>query len=168
MYQDICNCICQNTKKWRYTVNYVKTTAQLLFKSRFPKVGPTCRRQVVNPRHQTPQGQSCSCKAWNSPTEYPSWVARCDIQGSDDTMLNPIFWQKVQGQKHPGKWDVTRNFACLLLVSRTSQENVLIVIAILTCKWIRMRGWYNFIFIKALPQKYVLSPLLGFGVHWMR
>ena len=59
MYQDICNCICQNTKKkWRHTVHYVKPTAQLLFKSRFPNGGPTCRRQVVNPRHQMPQGQS--------------------------------------------------------------------------------------------------------------
>ena len=35
--------------------------------------------------------------------------------------------------------NVTRNFACLLLVSRTSQENVSLVIQILTCKWIRMR-----------------------------
>ena len=34
-------------KKWRYTIHYVKPTAQLLFKSRFPKGGPTCRRQVV-------------------------------------------------------------------------------------------------------------------------
>ena len=32
------------------------------------------------------------------PAEYPSWVARCDIKGSDGTMLNPIFWKKVQGQ----------------------------------------------------------------------
>ena len=58
MYQDIYNCICQNTKKWRYTIHYVKPTVQLLFKSRFSKGGPTCRRQVVNPRHhgsyQTP------------------------------------------------------------------------------------------------------------------
>ena len=46
--------------------------------------------------------RAISCKAWNSPAEYPSWVARCDIKGSDGTMLNPIFWKKVQGQKHPG------------------------------------------------------------------
>ena len=46
------------TQKIRYTIHYVKTTAQLLFKIRFPKGGTTCRRQVVNPRHQTPQGQS--------------------------------------------------------------------------------------------------------------
>ena len=58
MYQEIYNCICQNTKKWRNTIHHVTPTAQLLFKSRFPKGGPTCRKQVFNPRHQTPQGQS--------------------------------------------------------------------------------------------------------------
>ena len=46
------------TQKIRYIIHYVKPTAQLLFKIRFPKGGPTCRRQVVNPWHQTPQGQS--------------------------------------------------------------------------------------------------------------
>ena len=35
-------------------------TAQLLLKSWFPKSGPTYRRQVVDPRHQTPQGQKHS------------------------------------------------------------------------------------------------------------
>ena len=71
----------------------------------FPKGGPTCRKQVVTPRHQTPQG-TISCKAWNSPAEYPSWVARCDIKGSDGTMLNPILWKKVPGQKHSGSWEI--------------------------------------------------------------
>ena len=46
------------TQKIRFIIHYVKPTAQLLFKIRFPKGGPTCRRQVANPRHQTPQGQS--------------------------------------------------------------------------------------------------------------
>ena len=46
------------TQKKRFIIHYVKPTAQLLFKIRFSKSGPTCRRQVVNPRHQTPQGQS--------------------------------------------------------------------------------------------------------------
>ena len=41
-----------------FIIYYVKPTAQLLFKIRFPKGGPTCRRQEVNTRHQTPQGQS--------------------------------------------------------------------------------------------------------------
>ena len=58
MYQDIYDCICRNTKKWRYTIQYVKPTAQLVFNNRFPKGGQTGRRQVVNPRHQTSQGQS--------------------------------------------------------------------------------------------------------------
>ena len=37
MSQDKYNCIYQNTKKWRYTVHYVKPTAQLLFKIDFQK-----------------------------------------------------------------------------------------------------------------------------------
>ena len=45
-------------QKIRFFIHYIKPTAQLLFKIRFPKGGPTCRMQVVNPRHQTPQGQS--------------------------------------------------------------------------------------------------------------
>ena len=36
MYQCIYNCIYQNTKKWRYTIHYVKPTAQLLFKMGCP------------------------------------------------------------------------------------------------------------------------------------
>ena len=39
--------------------------------------------------------RTVSYKAWNSSPEYPSWVAKCDIKGSDGTMLNPIFWKKV-------------------------------------------------------------------------
>ena len=50
-----------------------------------------------------------SCKAWNSPAEYPNWVARCDIEGSDGTMLNLIFWKKVQGHKHPGRWGIVEH-----------------------------------------------------------
>ena len=53
--------------------------------------------------------RTISCKAWNSPAEYLSWVARCDIKGSDGTMLNPIFWKKVRGQKHPGRWGIVEH-----------------------------------------------------------
>ena len=45
-------------KNKTYTTHYVTHAAQLLFKNRFPKGGPTYRGQVVNPRHQKPQGQS--------------------------------------------------------------------------------------------------------------
>ena len=72
MYQDIYNCLCQNTKN-RYIIHY----AQLLFKIRFPKGGPTCRRQMVNPRHQTPQGQSV---AKPKTTLQNIQIARCDIK----------------------------------------------------------------------------------------
>ena len=37
MYQDIYNCICQNTKKIKYIIHYVKPTAQLLFKFDFQR-----------------------------------------------------------------------------------------------------------------------------------
>ena len=92
-------------KKIRFVIHYVKSTAHLLFKIRFPKGGPTCRRQVVNPRHQTPQGQSVA-RPKKSPAEYPGWVARCDIKGSVSTVLNPIFSKKVQGQNCPGRWEI--------------------------------------------------------------
>ena len=91
-------------KKIRYIIHHVKPTAQLLFKIRFPKGGLTCRGQVVNPRHQTPQGQSVA-----KPAEYPSWVARCDIKGFVSAVLNPIFSKKVQGQKHPGRWGIVEH-----------------------------------------------------------
>ena len=30
-------------------------------------------------------------------------------KGSDGTMLNAIFWKKVQGQKHPGRWGIVEH-----------------------------------------------------------
>ena len=57
--------------------------------------------------------------------------------------------------------NVTRNFACLLLVSRTSQENVLLVIQILTCKWIGMRVFLSLYCHQNYATKYVMSPLHG-------
>ena len=59
--------------------------------------------QVVNPRHQTPQGQSVT------KPETPSWIARCDINGSVSTVLNPIFSKKVRGQKHLGKCGIVEH-----------------------------------------------------------
>ena len=53
--------------------------------------------------------RTISCKAWNSPAEYPSWVARCDINGSVSSVLNPIFSKNVQGQKHPGRWGIAEH-----------------------------------------------------------
>ena len=48
MYQDIYNCICQNTKKWRYTIHYVKPIAQLLFKNRGKWLIQDTKRRMDN------------------------------------------------------------------------------------------------------------------------
>ena len=51
------------------------------FKNIFPKSGPTHRRLVVNPRHQTPQGQSVT-KPGTS-LKFPSWEYKFDMKESD-------------------------------------------------------------------------------------
>ena len=53
--------------------------------------------------------RTISCKALNSPAEYPSWKARCVKKGTDGTMLNPIFRKKVQGQKHPWRLGIVEH-----------------------------------------------------------
>ena len=41
-----------------------------------------------------------SCKAWNSPVEYPIRECKHDIKEPKGNMLNPIFKENFQGQKH--------------------------------------------------------------------
>ena len=41
----------------RLVLHYVKLTNPISFQTRFAKRGPKYKRQVVNPRHQIPQGQ---------------------------------------------------------------------------------------------------------------
>ena len=71
------------------------------FKLDLQKSGPTYWGQVVNPRHQTPQGQSVA-KDWTSPVEYPSRECKHDTKESKGNVFNPIFKENVQGWKHPG------------------------------------------------------------------
>ena len=52
-------------KKIGFSIHYVKSTAQLLFKIRFPKGGPTCRSQVVNQRHNTVK-HVCNDRLYNN------------------------------------------------------------------------------------------------------
>ena len=59
--------------------------------------------------HDTKRRKDNQLQSLNPPAEYPSWAARCDIKGSDGTMLNPIIWKKAQGQKHPGKWGIVEH-----------------------------------------------------------
>ena len=58
--------------------------------------------------------------------------------------------------------NVTRNFACLLLVSRTSQENVLLVIQILACKWIRMR-----VFLSLYCRQSSATKICYVSIAWL-
>ena len=53
---------------------------------------------MVNPRHQTTQGQSESLEL---PVEYPSTESKHDIKESEGNIFNPIFKGNVQGRKHP-------------------------------------------------------------------
>ena len=71
------------------------------FQLDFQNSGPTYRRQVVNPHHQTQQ-RKISCKAQNSPVKYPSRERKDDIKASEGNMFNPILMENVQGQEHPG------------------------------------------------------------------
>ena len=108
MYQDIYNCICQNTQKIRYIIHYIKLTAQLLFKNSISK--RWTNMQEASGKSTTPNAaRTIRWKALNSPAEYPSWVTRCGIKGSVSTMLNPIFWKKVQGHKHLGRWGIVKH-----------------------------------------------------------
>ena len=47
-----------NHNNEKVVLHYIKHTNSLSFQIKFPQNGPTYRRQVVNPRHQTLQGQS--------------------------------------------------------------------------------------------------------------
>ena len=73
----------------------------------FQNVGKHTGGKWLNHDTKRHKGKSIpEIKTWNSPAEYPSCVARCYIKGPDGTMLNPIFWVKVQGQKHPERWEI--------------------------------------------------------------
>ena len=54
--------------------------------------------------HHTKRRKDYQLQSLKLPYRISKLVARCDIKGSDGTMLNPIFWKKVQGQKYPGGW----------------------------------------------------------------
>ena len=84
----------------KVVLHYVKLRSPLSFQIWFPKDAPTYRWQMVNPRHQTPQGQSVA----NSSVGYPSRESKHEIKESEGHMFNPIFKGNAQGRKHPGKW----------------------------------------------------------------
>ena len=89
--------VSKKKKKWRFAINYcLKVDFQ----------NWTNIQEARSYSTTSNAARTISYKAWNSTAEYPSSVARCDIKGSDGTMLNPIFWKEVQGQKLPGRWEI--------------------------------------------------------------
>ena len=103
-----------------YIIAYFKTQKNWIYYPLCQTYSPTVVYNSISKRWtnmQEASGQSTtpnatrtiSCKAWNSPAEYPSWVARCDIKGPDGSMLNPIFLKKVQEQNHPGRWGIVEH-----------------------------------------------------------
>ena len=102
-----------------YIIAYVKTL-KIAILSIMSKLQPNCCLkcdfQKVDQHaggkwliHDTKRRKDNQLQSLNSPAEYPSWVARCEIKGSVSTVLNPIFWKKVQGQKHPGRWGIVEH-----------------------------------------------------------
>ena len=59
------------------------------FKLYFQKVDQHTRGKWLI--HGTKRSKAISCKAWNSPVEYPSRECKHDIKESKGNLFNPIF-----------------------------------------------------------------------------
>ena len=60
--------------------------------------------------------RTISCQVWNSPVVYPGGEYKHGTNESEGNMFNPIFKDKVRGQKHPGRGSgilVTRQFCSM-------------------------------------------------------
>ena len=82
----------------KVVLHYVKLTNQLSFQTRFPKSGPTYRRQMVNPWHQ--HCKNNPFQSWDSPVEYPSRESKHEIKEAEGKMFYLTFKENVQGQRH--------------------------------------------------------------------
>ena len=54
--------------------------------------------------HGTKRRQDNQLQSLEPPVEYPSRKCKHNIKMSEGNMLNPIFKENVQGQKHPGSY----------------------------------------------------------------
>ena len=104
MYQELYDCICQNVNQFKIYNPLCQPYSPTVFQKSISK---KTNIQEANDWSTTPTAaRTISCKAWITPAEHPSWVTRCDIKGSDGTILNSIFWKKVQGQKTSNGWEI--------------------------------------------------------------
>ena len=58
--------------------------------------------QEASGKSAAPNARSISCKAWNSPVEYPSRKCNLDTKESEGNMFNLIFKDNVQGRNIQG------------------------------------------------------------------
>ena len=70
-----------------------------------PKSGLSCRRQVVHPRPQTPQGESVA-KPETPLLIMLSIACKHEVHGN---FFSPLFEREVRGQKHPREMVINRN-----------------------------------------------------------
>ena len=94
MYQDIYNCICQNTKNEDILSSMSNLQPNWCLKIDFQNVNQHAGGKWLI--HDTKRRKDNQLQSLNPPAEYPSWVARCDIKGSDGTIVdhfNPFFYK---------------------------------------------------------------------------
>ena len=92
MYQDIYNCICQNTKNEDILSSMSNLQPNWCLTIDFQKVDQHAGgKWLIHDTKRPAQGQSV---AKRETLLQNIQVARCDIKGSDGTMLNPIFWNR--------------------------------------------------------------------------
>ena len=132
-------------KKWRYTIQYVKPTAQLVFKINFQKVdqhagGKWLIHDTKRRKDNQLQSLKLPCRI-SKLSMFVRIVARCEIKGSDGTVLNPIFWKTVQGQKHPGRWGIVEHQ--IPLVSKCCLKQLPKVTSILVLNYYHQRARHN-------------------------
>ena len=68
---------------------------------------------------------------------------------------------RLAENKREGFCIVTRNFTCLLLVSRVGQEHELLVMQFSTCESTRMHGWNHFIVNQTIPQRIIFVSIVS-------
>ena len=93
MYQDIYNCICQNTKK-----NILSIMSNLCLKVDFQKVDQHAGGKWLI--HDTKRHNDNQLQSLKLPCRICCRISQLGSQmWHKVTMLNPIFWKKVQGQR---------------------------------------------------------------------
>ena len=110
MYQDIYNCISQNKKDEDILSSMSNLQPNWCLKIDFQKVDQHAGGKWLihdTKRRKDNQLQSLKLPCWTS--KLSSYMWHTGVRWHHGTMLNPIFWKKVQGQKYPGRWGIVEH-----------------------------------------------------------